>query len=63
MSDQVTLHSAGRWVDLTFDISEVDGTPVLFVDTEGCKEDSDGPILRIRLNDEAVYENPKYPMS
>ena len=38
-----------------------DGTPVLHVDTPELEEDQDGPILRIRLNEEPVYANPVFP--
>lgn len=39
----------------------VDGTPVVHVDTTGMSEDLNGPICRIYLNDEVIYENPPLP--
>lgn len=39
--------------------SVVDGTTVVHVDTEGLNEDIDGPIIRVYLNDEVLFENPK----
>jgi len=47
----------------TFDIyqSDADGVLVVHVDTHGLSEDEHGPILRIYLNDEVIYENPAYP--
>lgn len=47
--------------------SEIDGVLLLFVDTGGrersvgISEDENGPLLRIYLNDEPVYENPPFP--
>lgn len=43
--------------------SPVDNVPVVHVDTEGMPEDSNGPIIRIYLNDEYVYANPPHPNS
>lgn len=45
---------------LSQDYSDADGTPVLFIDTPGLKEDTHGPILRVYLNDEPIYQNPEY---
>ena len=47
----------------TFDIydSEVDDVCIVHVCTEGMDEDRDGPIIRIYLNDEVIFENPSYP--
>ena len=47
----------------TFDLyrSELDGTPVVHVDTHGMPENSKGPMIRIYLNDEPLFENPRYP--
>lgn len=48
---------------LTFDIyhSEVDGVTVVHVCTDQLPEDAKGPIIRIYLNDEPVFENPALP--
>lgn len=35
-----------------------DGTPVVHVQTDDLPEDAKGPICRIYLNEEAIYENP-----
>lgn len=45
---------------LSQDYSDADGTPVLFIDTPGLEEDTHGPILRVYLNDEPIYQNPEY---
>lgn len=37
-----------------------DGTPVIWIGTENLPEDASGPIVRIYLNDDAIYENPPY---
>ena len=42
-------------------ISDVDRVPVLHINTEYMPEDADGPICRIYLNDEPIWENPAYP--
>jgi|2_EtaG_2_1085320.scaffolds.fasta_scaffold270834_2 hypothetical protein len=44
--------------DVSLTKSSVDGVWLVFVDTPGVPEDSNGPIIRIWLNDEPVYENP-----
>jgi hypothetical protein len=46
-----------------FDVyrSAIDGTVVVHVDTPGLPEDSDGPHLRVYINDDTdnpVYDNP-----
>ena len=38
-----------------------DGVHVMHVDTNGIPEDGEGPIIRIYLNDEVIYENPPLP--
>lgn len=40
--------------------SREDGTIVVFIDTPGIPENSDGPKLRVYLNDEPLWENPTY---
>ena len=49
----------------TFDVynAEVDGVTVVHVCTDGLPEDAIGPIIRIYLNDEPIFENPRYPSS
>jgi hypothetical protein len=47
-------------VDISVDTG-VDGTKVVFVDTPGLPEDFDGPLIRLYLNDEPVFENPPLP--
>lgn len=42
-------------------ISEEDGVYVVHVDTEDMPENEHGPIIRIYLNDEPIFENPRYP--
>lgn len=50
-----------RGLQISTGTSEADGTPCVWIDTEGLPEDGAGPLLRIYLNDEVVYENPAYP--
>lgn len=38
-----------------------DGTPVIEINTEGLDEDRHGPILRVWLNNETIWENPEVP--
>lgn len=38
-----------------------DGTLVVHVDTMQIPENEKGPIVRLYLNDESVFENPPYP--
>lgn len=40
--------------------SPEDGTMVIHVDTPDVAEDSRGPLIRLYLNDDSVYENPPY---
>ena len=48
----------------TFDVyqSEADGVTVVHVETHGMPEDSRGPVIRVYLNDEPIFENPPLPM-
>lgn len=48
-------------VEITIYQSEADGTVVVEIDTPGLPEDSDGPRIRVNLNDGAIFENPPYP--
>lgn len=36
----------------------IDGMPVIHVDTNHLTENSYGPVCRVYLNDDAVWENP-----
>jgi len=47
----------------TFDVyrSEIDGTWVVHVQTDGIGEDEKGPFIRVYINDDNVYENPVHP--
>ncbi len=47
--------------DIALTRSERDGVWVVYIDTPDLPENSDGPIIRIWLNDETVYENPRVP--
>lgn len=47
--------------EVTIDKSEVDGTWVVFVDTQEMPDNEKGPILRINLNDEQLWANPPFP--
>tara|TARA_R110000824_G_scaffold173688_4_gene351833 strand:+ start:2317 stop:2547 length:231 start_codon:yes stop_codon:yes gene_type:complete len=39
----------------------IDGTLVIGIDTPELPEDDKGPLIRIWLNDETVFENPPAP--
>lgn len=43
--------------------SPEDGTMVIHLDTPNIAEDENGPLLRLYLNDDTIYENPPYPGS
>ena len=47
----------------SFDVyeAEVDGVTVVHVGTTGMREDCRGPIMRVYLNDEPIFENPPFP--
>lgn len=47
----------------SFDVycAEADGTMVVHVDTDDLPEDENGPLIRIYLNDEVIFENPPLP--
>lgn len=47
--------------ELSCSRSDLDQVHVVYIDTEGVPEDADGPRIRIYLNDEPVFENPRYP--
>ena len=51
--DRMTLTANG--VTVTIDVSEVDGTPIVFVDTDDTLESPGGPLCRVRLNDNLIY--------
>jgi hypothetical protein len=40
----------------------IDGTVVVEIDTPELPENDKGPIIRIWLNDDTVYENPPVPV-
>lgn len=48
----------------TFDCyqSNVDGVQVVHVDTHDMPENSQGPVIRVYLNEEPIFENPMYPV-
>jgi len=48
--DILPIHVTAGWS------SSTPGLPVLYVDTMGLPEDDDGPILRVSVNDEPVYQ-------
>lgn len=51
-------------IDFTTYISEVDGTIVVHIDTnDRIPEDSNGPRIRVYLNDGSLYENPPFPQA
>lgn len=56
-----TLKIGDVEVEITFDISEVDGIPVLFIDTPEIEEDFMGPRLRVYLNEAGLWANPEFP--
>lgn len=43
--------------------SPEDDTLVVYVDTPGIDENEKGPLIRLYLNDDPVFENPPYPGS
>lgn len=47
----------------TYDVyrSEKDGCIILHIETNDIPEDENGPIIRVYLNDEPLFENPDYP--
>jgi len=47
-----------KTIEVAQDVSEVDGTPVLFIDTPDVPTNANGPRLRIHLNDSPVWVNP-----
>ena len=48
--------------EFTFDVyfSEVDGVPVVHVDTKNMQENENGPVCRVYLNDGVIFMNPQY---
>lgn len=42
-------------------VSPVDGTVVVYIDTPDIPEDKDGPVIRVYLNDDPIFENPVFP--
>jgi len=41
-------------------VSDKDGINVIFIDTPELGEDGNGPFIRIYLNDEPIFQNPRY---
>lgn len=58
VSADVELRINNTRIELALMKSEVDGAPVLYIDTPDIAEDARGPILRVYLNDGVIYENP-----
>lgn len=42
--------------------SDADGTLVIQIDTPDIDEDINGPMIRVYLNDDVLFENPPYPV-
>jgi hypothetical protein len=42
--------------------SPLDGTIVVHIDTPPEEENTEGPLVRIYLNDSVLFENPVFPM-
>jgi hypothetical protein len=57
MSKQLKQHG----IEVDAYRSPEDDILVIFVDTPEIDEDSKGPLLRLYLNDDPVFENPTYP--
>lgn len=55
----ITPEDAG--MEITVYRAEADNVLVLHIDTPHMTEDTNGPILRVYLNDEPIYENPAFP--
>ena len=49
-------------VTITITRSEVDKTPIVYIDTDGEGEVEGQPRARIYLNESCMYEVPKYPV-
>lgn len=43
--------------------AETDNVFVVHVDTPNLPENENGPLIRIYLNDEVIFENPPFPDS
>ncbi len=54
----VLLSSLGLSVEVVRSCE--DETVVVFIDTPGVPEDSEGPRLRVYLNEDSIWENPVY---
>lgn len=48
-------------ITVTVTKSPEDEVLVVHIDTNGEREDNNGPLVRIHLNDETIFENPPYP--
>jgi len=48
-------------IEVSAYLSPEDGVVVVHVDTPNIDEDGKGPLIRLYLNDDSVFENPPYP--
>lgn len=48
-------------VEVTVSRAQADGTLLVQIDTEDVDENDEGPLMRVYVNDGAVYENPVLP--
>lgn len=55
-----TMKIRNAVVDVTLGRSEVDGAVVLWIDTPDIAMNARGPMMRVYLNDESIYENPVF---
>lgn len=60
LSDVVKMLCEVEGLEVEVVKSGEDGTILLFIDTPGIPENSEGPKLRVYLNDEPLWENPTY---
>ena len=59
MSKYTLQASAGFEVEVTV-VDSPEGTPLIFIGTPALAEDAKGPICRVYLNDDCLFENPTY---
>ena len=65
MSDIVVVSSSAtrsRTYGISVRESDADGTLVIQIDTPDIDEDINGPMIRVYLNDDVLFENPPYPV-
>ena len=58
---EIRIPFEGHVITIAAYTSPQDGTPIVAIDTPDIDEDAAGPKLRIWLNDDTVFENPKVP--